>query len=84
MKKRDIPMVDKTTSPINTAEDLLFLQERWVTADVPELYAQLKRIVSFDIEPRQGLLVMEFGTEDSDLLTETLTRFGCRLMPMED
>ena len=77
-------MVDKTTSPINTAEDLLFLQERWVTADVPELYAQLKRIVSFDIEPRQGLLVMEFGPEDSDLLTEILTRFGCRLMPMED
>ena len=77
-------MVDKTTSPINTAEDLLFLQERWVTADVPELYAQLRHIVSFDIEPHQGLLIMEFGTEDSDLLTEILTRFGCRLMPMED
>jgi len=76
-------MVDTTTRPIRTAEELLFLQDRWVTANVPELYTQLRPMVIFEIEPQEGLLIMEFLLEDRDKLTDTLTRFGCHWIPLE-
>jgi hypothetical protein len=76
-------MVDTTTRPICTAEELLFLQDHWVTADVPELYTHLRPMVTFEIEPQEGLLVMEFRLEDRDKMTDTLTRFGCKWIPLE-
>jgi len=76
-------MVDTTTRPIRTAEELFFLQDRWVTANVPELYTHLRPMVIFEIEPQEGLLVMEFRLEDREKLTDTLTRFGCKWIPLE-
>jgi len=76
-------MVDTTTRPILTAEELLFLQDPWVTANVPELYTQLRPMVTFEIEPQEGLLLMEFHLEDRDKLADTLTRFGCQWIPLE-
>ena len=77
-------MVDTTTRPIRTAEELFFLQDRWVTANVPELYTHLRPMVIFEIEPQEGLLVMEFRLEDREKLTDTLTRFGCKWIPLEE
>jgi len=76
-------MVDTTTRPIRTAEELFFLQDHWVTANVPELYTQLRPMVTFEIEPEEGLLVMEFRLEHGDKLTDTLTRFGCQWIPLK-
>ena len=76
-------MVDTAGRPIRTAEELLFLQDRWVTANVPELYTELRPMVTFEIEPEEGLLVMEFHLDDREKLTATLTRFGCQWIPLE-
>jgi hypothetical protein len=46
-------MVDHTASPIETAEDLLLLQDRWVTARIPALYARLKDLVRSTSIPRK-------------------------------
>ena len=61
MKEREIPLQVPSPQPIETAEDLLFLQRRWVTADIDRLYALLNPLVSFEIEPEEGLLLMEFS-----------------------
>ncbi len=84
VKKHDIPMVDRSVKPINTAENLLFLQDRWVTADVPALFSRLKDIVQLEIEPQEGLLVMEFDPKDQKQLIDTLTPFGCQYTPLEN
>jgi len=84
VKEREIPLQVPSPQPIETAEDLLFLQRRWVTADIDRLYALLNPLVSFEIEPEEGLLLMEFSPQDEEKVLSILEEFGCRWTPLDE
>jgi len=84
VRRHDIPVVERTSEPVDTAARLLLLQERRVTADVHDLYDHLKTMVRFSIEPQEGLLVIEFAPENHECLAAALQRFGCQWTPVED
>ena len=77
-------MVQRVAVPIDTAEELLFHQDQWVTADIPALYEHLKPMVHFTIEPGEGLLAVEFNPLDKGELENILKRFGCELLPVQE
>ena len=77
-------MVQRVAVPINTAEDLLFHQDQWVTADIQALYAHLESMVHFDIEFGEGLLVVEFNPLEKSEVEKILERFGCELLPVQE
>jgi len=76
-------MVYKAPEPISNPEDLLFLQNQWVTADIPQLYQCLSPLVHFGIEPDEGLLVIDFDADDQARVELTLNDFGCQWTPTE-
>lgn len=71
------------SEPISNPEDLLFLQDQWVTADIALFYDRLRPFVNFGIEPDEGLLVIDFDTDHQQLVERILSEFGCQWKPAD-
>ena len=53
-----------------------------MTATVQDLYAHLAPFVEFVLDPQEGLLLIDFNSNDAERLTDILKQCGCDCTPV--